>query len=160
MKLKKLNIRFTGTKEIETQIKNQTDNVISRRFYMMIVFIVLVGFILLGTLFYRQVRRQEYYNAKLDQYNTSEFQAESLRGNIYDRNYKRLVYNKKVICATYYSVKGIKEKEIEVMINYLIDNIEFDTKGITEREMKDYLIYKDIDYVNSLINDEERLSTF
>ncbi len=158
MKLKKLNIRFTGTKEIETQIKNQTDNVISRRFYMMIVFIVLVGFILLGTLFYRQVRRQEYYNAKLDQYNTSEFQAESLRGNIYDRNYKRLVYNKKVICATYYSVKGIKEKEIEVMINYLIDNIEFDTKGITEREMKDYLIYKDIDYVNSLINDEERLS--
>jgi cell division protein FtsI/penicillin-binding protein 2 len=155
MKFKKDDVRFTGTKEIETQIKNQTENVISRRFYLMIGFIVVVGIIMIINLFIKQIKNQEYYDAKLSQYNTSVFQAESLRGNIYDRNYKRLVYNKKVICATYYNVKGIKSEEIDVMINYLIDNVNIDTSSITDREKKDYLIKKDEDYVNSLITDEE-----
>lgn len=155
MKLKKDQIKFTGTKEIETQIKNQTDNVISRRFYIMIGFIIVVGILMIVNLFFKQIKNQEYYAAKLNQYNTSVFQAESLRGNIYDRNYKRLVYNKKVICATYYTVKGIKESEIDVIINYLIENVNIDISGITDREKKDYLIKKDEDYVNSLITEEE-----
>ena len=77
------------------------------------------------------------------------------RGRIYDRNYNRLVYNKKIICATYYSVKGIKDKEIETMINFLIDNVAVDISTITLREKKDYLIKKDEEYVNSLITEEE-----
>lgn len=155
MKFKKPMIKFTGTKEIETQLKNQTENVISRRFYIMIVVIILLGILLIASLYIKQVTHQEYYEAKLNQYNTNIIKAESLRGNIYDRNYKRLVYNKKVICATYYSVKGIKDEEIDVMIKYLIDNIKIDTSKITDREKKDYLIKKDKDYVNSLINEEE-----
>lgn len=156
MKFKKSMIKFKGTKEIQTEIKNQTDNVISRRFYLMIGMIVLLGVVLVSTLFIKQVKNQEYYNAKLNQYNTNVIEAESLRGCIYDRNYKRLVFNEKIICATYYSVKGIKNEEIEVMINFLIDNINIDTSTITDREKKDYLIKKDVDYVNSLITEEEQ----
>ena len=48
---KKNPIRFEGQKEIETQIKNQTDNVISRRFKILMGFIGVVGVILLVRLF-------------------------------------------------------------------------------------------------------------
>ena len=155
-KIKKSKIRFTGTKEIETQLKEQTEHVISNRFYTMIIIILVIGIVLLGSLYYRQIIRKDYYTAKVDEYNTSTFTAQSLRGNIYDRNYKLLVYNKKVICATYYSVQNITEEEIDLMINYLIENVEIDTDDITTREKKDYLIKKDSDYVNSLITDEQQ----
>ena len=158
MKFKRSSIRFKGTKEIQTEIKNQTDNVISRRFFIMIGMIILLGLVLISTLFIKQIKNQEYYSAKLNQYNTNIIEAESLRGCIYDRNYKRLVYNEKIICATYYSVKGIKTEEIEVMIKFLIDNIKIDTSTITDREKKDYLIKKDPDYVNSLITEEEQMA--
>ncbi len=42
---KKNQIRFDGTKEIETKIKNQTDNVISRRFKILIVSVIVFGLI-------------------------------------------------------------------------------------------------------------------
>ena len=70
---KKNPIRFEGQKEIETQIKNQTDNVISRRFKILMGFIGVVGVILLVRLFLTQITQQEYYTTKLDQYNTSLF---------------------------------------------------------------------------------------
>lgn len=158
MKFNKYNLRFKGKKEIQTEIKNQTNNVISRRFYYMISFIALFGLILIVTLFSKQVKDNEYYNAKVNQYTSNIIEAESLRGNIYDRNYNRLVYNKKIICATYYSVKGLKDSEIDVMINFLIDNINIDISKITLREKKDYLIKKDEEFVNSLINDEENIA--
>ena len=65
---KKNPIRFEGQKEIETQIKNQTDNVISRRFKILMGFIGVVGVILLVRLFLTQITQQEYYTTKLDQY--------------------------------------------------------------------------------------------
>lgn len=156
MKFNRYNVKFKGKKEIQTEIKNQTENVISRRFYFMIMTIVLLGIVLVFTLFSRQVKDQEYYNAKVNQYTSNIIEAESLRGSIYDRNYTRLVYNKKIICATYYSVKGIKDTEIETMINFLIDNVNIDTSTITLREKKDYLLKKDEDFVNSLMTEEEK----
>lgn len=155
MKFNHYNVRFKGTKEIKTEIKNQTDNVISRRFYFMIFVIVCLGIVLISTLFTKQIKNNEYYNTKVNQYTTNIIEAESLRGNIYDRNYKRLVYNKKIICATYYTVQGIKDEEVDVMIRFLIDHIHIDTSTITTREKKDYLIQKDPDFVNSLISSEE-----
>lgn len=155
MNFKKSIVKFKGTKEIQTEIKNQTDNVISRRFYMMIGTIVFIGVVLISTLFIRQIQNQDYYSTKVNQYTSNTIEAESLRGAIYDRDYNLLVYNKKIICATYYNVSGIKDEEIDLMIKFLIDNINIDTSNITVREMKDYLIKKDVDYVNSLINEEE-----
>ena len=123
---KKNQIRFDGTKEIETKIKNQTDNVISRRFKILIVSVIVFGLIILIRLFMTQIKQEEYYKTKLAQYNTDVFTADTFRGNIYDRNLKRLAYNKNVNCATYYAVKGIKKEEIDVMIHFLIDNIKID----------------------------------
>ena len=59
---KKNPIRFEGQKEIETQIKNQTDNVISRRFKILMGFIGVVGVILLVRLFLTQITQQSLIN--------------------------------------------------------------------------------------------------
>jgi len=149
------NIRFNGKKEIETKVKNQTKNVISRRFKILMASVVAVGVILLIRLYITQIVEGEYYHTKLIQYNTNIFTTDTFRGSIYDRNYERLVYNKTINCATYYSVKNIQEEEIDLMIKFLVDNVKIDISSITDREKKDYLIKKDKEFVDSLLTEEE-----
>ncbi len=154
------NIRFKGQKEIKKQLKNQTENIIARRFIILMGFIGAIGVFLLIRLFISQIIQQEYYSTKLEQYNTSIFTADTFRGNIYDRNYKRLSYNKNINCATYYAVQDITTEEIELIANFLIKNVNVDTKSVTERDKKDYLILKcehtKNNLVNNLITKEER----
>ena len=146
---KKNQIRFNGQKEIESKMKNQTNNVISRRFKILMASVAIMGAILLIRLFMTQISQKDYYAAKLTQYNTSVFTADTFRGNIYDRNYNRLVYNKNINCATYYAVKNIKEEEINTIVNFLIKNVNVDIESVTQRDKKDFLILKDDDYVKS-----------
>lgn len=153
--LKKKTIRFDGTKEVEIRVKNQTDRVISRRFKILMGGVAFVGVLLLVRLFITQITQQDYYNTKLSQYETSIFTADTFRGNIYDRQYNRLVYNKNINCATYYAVKDIKDDEVKVIVNFLIDNVTVDSGDVTDREKKDYLIKKDEAYVKSLLTTEE-----
>ncbi|MEG0275512.1 MAG: penicillin-binding protein 2 [Coprobacillus sp.] len=151
----KSKIKFDGKKEVELRIKNQIDNVISRRFKILMIFVLIIGVVLIGRLYIIQINQEEYYNTKLNQYNTSVFQADTYRGNIYDYNYNRMVYNKNINCATYYAVKGIKDEEISLIVNFLIENVKVDTSSVTDREKKDYLIKKDKEYVKSLLTEEE-----
>ncbi len=155
---KKGSIHFNGQKEIETKLKNQTENVISRRFKILMISITVVGIILLVRLFLTQIREQDYYTAKLSQYNSNVFTTDTFRGVIYDRNYTRLVYNKNINCATYYAVQEITSSEIETIVNFLIDNVTVDIDSVTTREKKDYLIMKDEEFVKSLLTEEELAS--
>ena len=79
--------------------------------------VAIMGVILLIRLFMTQINQKDYYTTKLAQYNTSIFTADTFRGNIYDRDYNRLVYNKNINCATY-AVKNISEEEIKVIVNF------------------------------------------
>ena len=138
--LYKRNIKFDGTKEIETKNKNKRDNIIARRFRILMGFVICVAFIFLIQMFNIQIKNEDYYDTKLDQYNSDLLTADTFRGNIYDRDGNRLVYNKNVSCATYYAVKNIKEKEIDLIIKFLIDNIDIDISKVSTRDKKDYLI--------------------
>ena len=95
-----------------------------------------VGVVLLIRLFITQISQQEYYSTKLKQYNTSLFTADTFRGNIYDRNYKRLSYNKNINCATYYAVQNITQDDIKIIANFLVKNVNVDIKSVTERDKK------------------------
>jgi len=152
---KKASIRFNGQKEIETKLKNQTENVITRRFKILMLGVSLITVFLLARLFFTQIKQKDYYTTKLSQYNTDVFTSDTFRGNIYDRNYNRLVYNKNINCATYYAVKGIQEEEIEVIAKFLVDHVHVDTKSVTSRDKKDFLIKKDNEFVRSLLSQEE-----
>lgn len=152
----KQHIRFKGTKEVNQAIKNTSENTLSRRFWIVIGFVIAVFSIYALRLFVIQISNNDYYMTKLEQYSTNTFTVDALRGEISDRNYEKLVYNENVICATYYSVKDIKEEEIKAMVNFLIKNCNVDISSVTTRELKDYLIMKDKNYVESLITNEEK----
>ena len=149
-------IRFEGRKESNEQMRNQVDKLVARRFYIVMGVIVVFGCIFAIRLFNAQIRNAEYYDGKLEQYNTNMFNVDAVRGEITDRNYKQLVYNKNVICATYYSVKGIKDQEIKAIVRFLTTNCKVDISSVTKREKKDYLIMKDPKYVESLITKSEK----
>ena len=153
---KKNHVHFDGTKEIESKIKNQTDNVISRRFHILMLCVCAIAFVFIGKLFMTQIANNDYYETKLTQYNTDTFIADAFRGSIYDRDYKRLVYNKNVNCATYYAIKDIKDEEIEVIVNFLIDHVDIDISKVSKRDKKDYFIMKDKKFTDSLITQEDK----
>jgi len=148
-------IRFVGQKEIKAQERGRTENVISRRFYIVMGVVVAVALIYALRLFTLQISNQDYYTAKLDNYATGTFTIDALRGEIVDCEYNKIVYNENVVCATYYAVKNIKDEEIDAMVNFLVENCDIDISDVTKREKKDYLIMKDPKYVKSLITDEE-----
>ena len=79
---KKSSIRFDGQKEIETKLKNQTENVISRRFKILMIVVGLMGILLLARLCLTQITERNYYTTKLSQYNTGVFTTDTFRGNI------------------------------------------------------------------------------
>ncbi|MFR1295349.1 MAG: hypothetical protein ACLSBH_07920 [Coprobacillus cateniformis] len=85
-------------------------------FKILMAGVAIGGAILLIRLFMTQIGQKDYYATKLSQYNTSIFTSDTFRGNIYDRNYNRLVYNKNINCATYYAVKNIQPEEIERLL--------------------------------------------
>lgn len=149
---KKNQVRFDGTKEIETREKNQTNNVISRRFKILMIGVTIIGIVLLLRLYITQIKQEDYYTNKLIQYNSDTFTSDTFRGNIYDRHYERLSYNKNINVASYYAVKGIQNVEIDMIVNFLIDHVNVDTKSVTLRDKKDFLIKKDEKYVNSLFD--------
>lgn len=148
-------IRFRGRREVAAEISSKTEHVTIRRFKIVMIAILVVGLIFGSRLFTTQVNKQAFYEEKFEQYSSNTFPVDALRGEISDRNYKRLVYNKNVICATYYAVKNITEEERVAIVNFLLKNCKVDISEVTTREKKDYLIMKDEDFVKSLITKDE-----
>jgi penicillin-binding protein 3 len=148
-------IHFHGQREIKLEKRKNLEQLMQKRLKIMIIVIIVIGLIFSLKLFSTQIRQKDYYDAKLTQYNTNTFQVDAQRGEIMDRNYKPLVQNKTVICATYYAVKGIKDEEIDAMTKFLMKNVNVDISEVTTRQKKDFLIMKDEKYVTSLIPKKE-----
>ena len=149
-------IKFIGRKEAQEQQRNQLDNVVARRFYIIIGVVIVIATIFALRLFYMQINKSDFYSAKLEQYSTNTFEVDALRGEIVDRNYNKLVYNENVVCATYYAVRGIKDDEIKSMVNFITKNCNVDISSVTEREKKDYLLMKDKKFAKSLVTESEK----
>ena len=127
-------IKFRGQKEVQEQQRNQPENVIQRRFYIIMGVVIVIAGIFALRLFYMQINKSDFYSAKLEQYSTNTFETDALRGEIVDRNYNKLVYNENVVCATYYAVKNIKDDEIKSIVRFLTKNCNVDISSVTERE--------------------------
>lgn len=153
--LKKPRIRFEGVKS-QDQLQPQAEKNVQLRFKIIMGVVIVLGLLFAFKLYSTQIKRADYFSTKLDQYNTNTFQVDAVRGEITDRNYKQMAYNKNVICATYYSVKGITDSEIKAIVNFLTRNCNVDISNVTKREKKDYLIMKDKKYVASLVTAKEK----
>ena len=76
-------IKFIGRKEAQEQQRNQLDNVVARRFYIIIGVVIVIATIFALRLFYMQINKSDFYSAKLEQYSTNTFEVDALRGEIH-----------------------------------------------------------------------------
>jgi cell division protein FtsI/penicillin-binding protein 2 len=112
--------------------------------------------IVLFRLFYLIILKGEYYTNKLSVMTNNVVLGDSTpRGRIYDRNMNLLVDNKCVPVIYYNDVLGLSNKEKIKYIYLLVEHIFVDFKKVTELELKDFLIEKAEDNLNSRIFDYE-----
>ena len=95
---------------------------------------------------------------KLETYGSTTYTNDAPRGEIYDRNYTKIMGNQNVICVDYYAPKKITDKEITYIAKFLSEKITIDfsknnVNNITERNIKDYFIIAHEKIAESLLSD-------
>lgn len=149
-------VRFDGFNEEKRKQKNKKEIVLSKRLLCLLGLLTVLSLILIVRLAFIQLSQGEVFEVKLEKYGTTTYSQDANRGEISDRNYTKLVKNTNVINAVYYAPKKITKEEIAFNVNFLLDNVNIDISGVTEREKKDYFILACEDIVDALITDEER----
>mgnify|MGYP001413802348 CR=1 FL=1 len=79
------------------------------------------------------------------------------RGKIYDRNGQLIIDNESLFAITYTPKRNVQPKDNLELAEKLVHYMDMDTKSVTERDIKDYLLLKDEENVfYGRLTDEER----
>ncbi len=128
----------------------------SKRISFLGFFIVFIFFIILFRLFYLIVLKGDYYSNKLDSMTNNIVMGESTpRGRIYDRNMNLLVDNKSTPVIYYNNILGLSSDEEIEYIYKLVNYVFIDYKGISEADIRDFIINRDKDKLDSRITSYE-----
>ncbi len=121
--------------------KINIENIIEKRYKILIVLIIVLMIILLGRLFFIQVIRNDYYLEKLDSLTLNVIEGDSApRGRIYDRNGNLIVDNKAVKTIYYKKVSGTTYKD-QVKIAYkLAEYIDVDYSKLTDNMLREFWV--------------------
>lgn len=159
-KRKKNQVKFYGFNEQRKEQNNKNEYIVTKRLLELIALSVTLVFILIVRLAYIQLTQSEELQVKLETYGSKIYYTDAPRGEIFDRNYTKLVENQTVICVDYYAPQSISSKEITRIAKYLSQKINIDLSSgninnITERNIKDFFIIAHEDIVENLITDKE-----
>lgn len=151
-------VKFYGSSEEQKFQNSKTDNIISKRILFLICLTAVFIVVLIARLAYIQFHQADDLAVKLETYGSQTYTSDAPRGEIYDRNYTKLVGNKNVICVTYYAPKSIKSEEITTIAKFLARNIQLDNdaNSVTLRNKKDYFIMKHKKEADALVSNQER----
>ncbi|MBR6690427.1 MAG: penicillin-binding protein 2 [Bacilli bacterium] len=136
------------------------EEIIEKRYKILVIVIIIIMALLLSTLFYVQIIRNKHYSNKLTSLTVNIIEGDSTpRGRIYDRNGNIIVDNQSIKTIYYKKPNKITtKKEIEtaykvaeyINVNYdkltkkmlkkfwILNNSEEAKKRITDKEWKDY----------------------
>lgn len=116
---------------------SQIKEIIRKRYYIVLGCIGFLFCTILGSLFYIQVIRHDYYVKQVELLSTKRIEGSSVpRGRIYDRNHKLLVDNVPVKTIYYKREPGITVEE-EIEVAYLLGSlISLDSSNLTEDQLK------------------------
>lgn len=153
-------VRFHGFSEEKEYQNSKTEIIVSKRLIELICLTIILIVILIIRLGYVQLTQADNLKVKLETYGTSTFTNDAPRGEIYDRNYTKLVGNENVICVNYYAPKSITDKEITYIAKFLSKKLDIDfepknVNNVTERNIKDYFIIAHEKLAESLISNKE-----
>ena len=137
--------------------KNNYDKIISARFTLFLVVILILFSMVLVKVFDVMVIKNKEYSDKLAilDYSTV-YGTSSPRGRIYDRNYNIIVDNKSLKTITYRKEKGVSNEEMLDVANKLLPHIELDYSKLTDRAKREYFFAKNPDVCDKLVTEKEK----
>lgn len=132
------------------------EEIIEKRYRILVVIIIVIMTLLLSKLFYVQIIRNKYYSQKLESLKINIVEGDSApRGRIYDRNGNLIVDNKSVKTIYYKKPNKVTAKE-EVQTAYKVaEYINVDYSKLTEKMLKRFWILNNDTESKSRITDEE-----
>lgn len=167
---KKINKTSKKKKKSKLEIKKKTgpinkkhkcndkhlDEIMNRRFYFIIVLVIIIYIVIGCRLFNLQILKNNEYNDKLTMATEKTIESTSApRGRIYDRNHKLLVDNEGVKTIYYKKQNGITTKE-EIELAYEVsNNIDIDYSKIDDNKLKDFYYKSHYKECRKKITDEE-----
>lgn len=136
--------------------KINIEDLIEKRYKILVIIIMIVMAILLICLFNVQILKNRYYEEKLEELTVTVIEGESTpRGRIYDRNGTLIVDNISVKTIYYKKKNNITTKE-EIKMAYLVsDYIDVNYDKLTDRMLKEFWILNNGDEAKKRIKDEE-----
>ena len=104
-------VRFHGFNEEKKYQNSKSDIIVSKRLIELIAVTLVLIFILIVRLAYVQLTQADTLEVKLETYGSTTYTNDAPRGEIYDRNYTKIIGNQNVICVDYYAPKKITDKD-------------------------------------------------
>ena len=131
------------------------NEVIVKRYNILISLIIFVMSILVINLFYIQVIKNNYYKNKINTLTKNiVYGSTAPRGRIYDRNGNLLVDNKAIKVIYYKKNKNISVKAEIELADLLSTKLEIDG-NITDKMLRTYFVYKNKEIADKKITEEE-----
>lgn len=97
---------------------SKSDIIVSKRLIELIAVTLVLIFILIIRLAYVQLTQADTLEVKLETYGSTTYTNDAPRGEIYDRNYTKIMGNQNVICVDYYAPKKLQIKKLRILQNF------------------------------------------
>lgn len=132
------------------------EEIIEKRYTILVIFIIIIMSLLLIKLFYVQIIKNNYYSKELESLTVNIIEGDSApRGRIYDRNGNLIVDNKSVKTIYYKKPNKITTKE-EISTAYSVAQyIDVNYSKLTENMLKRFWILNNDKEAKNRITDEE-----
>jgi len=132
------------------------EEIIEKRYKILVIIIIIIMALLLSTLFYVQIIRNRHYNDKLNTLTVNIIEGDSTpRGRIYDRNGNIIVDNTSIKTIYYKKPNKITTKQ-EIETAYKVARyINVNYKKLTENMLKRFWILNNKEEANKRIKDKE-----
>lgn len=136
--------------------KINIEDLIEKRYKILVIVIMAIMAILLICLFNVQILRNKYYKEKLEELTVTIIEGDSTpRGRIYDRNGILIVDNTSVKTIYYKKESGVTTKQ-EIKLAYkAAEYIDVDYNNLTDNMLKKFWILNNSEKAKKRITDEE-----
>jgi len=136
--------------------KINIEEIIEKRYKILVIVIIIIMALLLSTLFYTQIIKNKHYSDKLTTLTVNIIEGDSTpRGRIYDRNGNIIVDNTSVKTIYYKKPNNITTKQ-EIELAYKVAlYIEVDYSKLKDKQLKEFWILNNSKESKKRITDEE-----
>ena len=136
--------------------KKNLEAIISKRFNILIILVIILNITLLISLYSVQIVNHTYYLEKENSLNKQIVSGETApRGRIYDRNHRLIVDNIPIKTITYKKLSGVSQSE-EISLAYKLASIlELNIDNIDDNILKEFWIINNKEEANDKISELE-----